>query len=460
MTFYSIQFILFFLTASMLLHFSKTVKQQHCFILLFNNIFYGYWDVRFLPILFGVIAVCYLSALGYSRTSNKRYVLVSVIISLGTLGIFKYYNFFIESFCSAFHIANTPSLQLILPLGISFYIFQALSYVLDVKNGRIAAETNFVKLAAYISFFPQITSGPIVKAHDFLPQLDSLHRIKKENLYSGLQMFLLGLTKKVVLGDHIGVAVNAVFSAPAAYSGLSIFFAILGYALQIYFDFSGYSDMAIGIASLWGFDLGKNFNMPYLAQNPSDFWRRWHISLSTWFRDYVYIPLGGGRCKTWKIYRNLLITMLLSGLWHGASWNFLIWGFFHGIGAIVHKAYRDWSGCKRTDTRYRWLFILMNTLYVSLLWVIFRTESINKALAIFVGLFRTTGIHYINTYTVVSLFLMIAVSLAAYFKNDRNGFEINLNLDRFKNKIWLLIWVFLIVIFSYVGETAFIYAQF
>ena len=337
MTFYSINFLLFFLAATALVQRSKTVKQQHRVILLANAVFYAYWDVCFLLLLLGVIGVCYVCARLFESSGKPAFLYGGVAACLALLGFCKYYNFFIFSFARAFGLGSVGTLNIILPLGISFYLFQAMSYLLDVKKGAITAERDFVKLAAYISFFPQITSGPIVKAYDFLPQLDRLHRVRKDNVYLGVTRFVTGLTKKVVLADRIGVAVNAVFAAPAAYNGLSIAMAVIGYSLQIYCDFSGYSDMAIGIATVWDFDLGRNFNMPYLAENPSDFWRRWHISLSSWFRDYVYIPLGGSRRGKLRTYVNLLVTMLLSGLWHGANATFLAWGAYHGLGCVAHR---------------------------------------------------------------------------------------------------------------------------
>lgn len=457
MIFYSFPFLAFFLTMSLLFQFSATIRRQRWVILLANILFYGYWDARLLGLLFGVVGICYISAIAYRKTQRQAPIVICVVLCLTVLAVCKYYNFFVEAFCQSFGISNRFSLQIILPLGISFYVFQALSYLFDVKNAVIPVQTDFVKLAAYISFFPQITSGPIVKARDFLPQLDRLHRIKKENVYRGFQLFLMGLTKKVVFADRIGVAVNAVFQAPGAYDGISILFALIGYATQLYCDFSGYSDMAIGIAAIWDFDLGRNFNMPYLAKNPSDFWKRWHISLSSWFREYVYIPLGGSRCGRWKTYRNLLITMLLSGLWHGANWTFLVWGGLHGLASIVSKAWTDRVG---KTARCDWVCILMNNIVVVLLWGVFRACSLQEALQIYTGLFRLDGIHYINVFVVVYLVLMVLWNLAAYCRNEGNAIEINLNLDRFRNKLIISVWIFLIVMFAYVGNSAFIYAQF
>ena len=457
MSFYSVNFLLFFLAATALVQRCETVKAQRWVFLLANAAFYAYWDVRFLLLLLGVIAVCYTAARLFEASGRPAWIYGGVAGCLTLLGFCKYYNFFLSSFARAFGL-GLGTLNIILPLGISFYLFQAMSYLLDVKKGVVSAEGDFVKLAAYISFFPQITSGPIVKAHDFLPQLERLHRVKKENLYLGVTRFVTGLSKKVVFADRIGVAVNAVFAAPAAYSGPSIAMAVIGYALQIYCDFSGYSDMAIGIATIWEFDLGRNFNLPYLAENPSDFWRRWHISLSTWFRDYVYIPLGGSRRGRLRTYVNLFATMVLSGLWHGANATFLVWGAYHGVGCVVHRLF-----AKRGTEKKPWqtaLCTAANCLFVSLGWVIFRAESMAQAMEVFRGLFRATGICYVNVFVVIYGVVIALTHLYARFRWNGNCPQFCLKLDTFRGKLGLCVWVFLIAMLMYCGNSAFIYANF
>ena len=457
MSFTSVNFLLFFLAATALVQLSKTVKQQHRVFLLSNAVFYAYWDVRFLLLLLGVIGVCYAAARLYERSGKPAFVYAGVIFCLALLGFCKYYHFFVTSFARAFGLAE-GTLNILLPLGISFYLFQAMSYLLDVKKGTMTAERDFVVLAAYISFFPQITSGPIVKAHDFLPQLERLHRVKKDNVYLGVTRFVTGLTKKVVFADRIGVAVNAVFAAPAAYNGLSIAMAVVGYSLQIYCDFSGYSDMAIGIAAIWDFDLGKNFNLPYLAENPSDFWRRWHISLSSWFRDYVYIPLGGSRRGKLRTYVNLFITMVLSGLWHGANATYLVWGAYHGLGCVIHRLLG-----KRGSQKTPWqtaLCTAANCLFVSAGWVIFRADSMAQAMAVFSGLFRGDGICYVNVFVVIYGLVIALTHLYARFRLDGNAPTARLALDTFRGKLLLCVWVFLIATLMYCGNSAFIYANF
>lgn len=457
MSFTSVNFLLFFLAATALVQLSKTVKQQHRAFLLANAVFYAYWDARFLLLLLGVIGVCYAAARLYERSGKPAFIYGGVTACLLLLGFCKYCNFFISSFARAFGL-NARTLNILLPLGISFYLFQAMSYLLDVKKGTIPAEGDFIKLAAYISFFPQITSGPIVKAHDFLPQLERLHRVKKDNVYLGVTRFVTGLTKKVVFADRIGVAVNAVFAAPAAYNGLSIAMAVVGYSLQIYCDFSGYSDMAIGIATIWDFDLGKNFNLPYLAENPSDFWRRWHISLSSWFRDYVYIPLGGSRRGKLRTYVNLFVTMVLSGLWHGANATYLVWGAYHGVGCVVHRLLG-----KRGSQKTPWqtaLCTAANCLFVSAGWVIFRADSMAQAMAVFSGLFRGDGICYVNVFVVIYGLVIALTHLYARFRLNGNAPTARLNLDTFRGKLLLCVWVFLIAMLMYCGNSAFIYANF
>ncbi len=459
MIFYSIPFLILFVVGSVLFNYSKNTKQQHIVMLLTNFVFYAYWDWRFLLLLVFEIAVCYFMMLIFEKRKKRVFVGIPVFLCLAVLGVFKYCNFFLDSLSSLFGLTDSITLNLIIPLGVSFYTFQALSYVFDVYRGVIKAEKDFVKLTAYLSFFPQITSGPIVKARDFLPQMDGLHKIKKENLYNGVQLFLLGLTKKVVLADRIGFAVDAVFGAPQAYNGISIVFAILGYAMQIYCDFSGYSDMAIGIASVWGFDLGKNFNMPYLAKNPSDFWGRWHISLSSWFREYVYIPLGGSRAGEFKTYRNLFITMLLSGIWHGASWTFIIWGALHALYSVVHKLWASKTKGKK-NSEHPILCALANFVVICALWVVFRASDMSIAFELFKGLFNFDGIFYINAFVLVFLVLIVFINIYSYKKNNSNVMKITLNLDLFKNKMIFVIWICLIAMFAYVGDSAFIYAQF
>lgn len=462
MTFFSISFLVFFLFLCILLGRLKNLRIQHVILLIANLLFYMIGDYRSIFLLLGIIVICYVCALFYEKSGRKLILYIGVFICVLVLFLFKYLDFFTLSFSNVFGIKSKVTLNIILPLGISFYIFQAMSYLFDIKNEIIKAEHNFLKLAVYISFFPVITAGPIMKARHFLPQLDKLHTIKKGNVYEGIQLFLTGLTKKFVFADRIGIAVDAVFSAPAAYNSISIVFTIIGYVMQIYFDFSGYSDMAIGIAKICDFDLKQNFNAPYLAQNPSDFWRRWHISLSSWFKEYVYIPLGGNRKGKLRTYINLFITMVLSGIWHGANLTFLVWGVIHGIGCVGNKLFRDLFNIKESTKRLvvKITSIMLNCIFVSLAWVFFRADSFTDAITFFKQMGNRIGVFYINVYVVCSAVLFGLVNIYSLCKNNGNAIQIKMDLDKMWCKVIFSAWIFAVLMLMYVGNQNFIYAQF
>ncbi len=467
MTFNSLTFIVFFICLLIALYFVKGLRKQHILFLVANFIFYAYWDYRLFCIILIEIAIVYIFGRLIEVNKKRWCIVVPTIMILLILGYFKYYNFFVSSFCSIFHVKNSLSLKILLPLGISFYTFQALSYLFDINKGKIVAEKSLLKVAVYISFFPQIISGPIVKAHDFLPQLEEFHVINKEQLSKGCQIFLIGLLKKVVIADRIGMSVDAVFATPMAYDGISIIMSVIGYSVQIYCDFSGYSDMANGIAKIMGFNLGRNFNAPYLAKNPSDFWRRWHISLSTWFRDYLYIPLGGSRKGKIRTYINLVITMIVSGLWHGASWNFIIWGACHGLASAFHKLFRD------SVNKYNLhinniqikqvvdiVSIIINYCFISLMWIVFRTGSLEQVYVVLVGMCRITGINYISPFVIVYCLLILLAHVWCLARNGGEGKYIVLNVDKMGAKIYICLLILLIIALMYTGNSAFIYAQF
>ena len=326
MSFASLEFIAFFiivLLGTVTLQRISSQRSKQIFLLVASYFFYGYWDWRFCFLLMFVTAAAYVTAL----YSGKKAVFVTgITVPLIVLGVFKYFNFFLSSFAALLGRSSIGMLNIILPVGISFYTFQALSYMIDVKRRRIAAEKDFIKLALYISFFPQLVAGPIIKAKDFLPQLYEDRKTTLKGLECGFQLMVFGLFKKLVLADHMSVFVDDVFYAPSAFHWTTLILAVVSYSLQIYFDFSGYSDIAIGCAKCLGYDFQPNFDLPYISQNVTEFWRRWHISLSTWLKEYLYIPLGGNRKGKRRQYINLFVTMLLGGLWHGANWTFVFWG--------------------------------------------------------------------------------------------------------------------------------------
>jgi alginate O-acetyltransferase complex protein AlgI len=316
------------------------------FVLIASYIFYGWWDWRFLGLLMFSTIMDYTLAKNIDKENNqlkRKWLLrISLIVNLGMLGFFKYFNFFIGSFNDIMTQIGLPSsskaLHIILPIGISFYTFQSLSYTLDVYYKKIQAEKSLLKFASFIALFPQLVAGPIVRAFDFLPQMEDNNRGPlKTDLLHGLDQIFTGYIKKVVIADSLAPVVDGAFASPVDFSSINLIVGIIFYSFQIYCDFSGYSDIATGLARMMGYRFPVNFNIPYISASFSEFWTRWHISLSSWLRDYLYIPLGGNRKGKFNTYRNLMVTMLLGGLWHGANWTFIFWGFLHGGYQVTQK---------------------------------------------------------------------------------------------------------------------------
>lgn len=465
----------------MLLLHGQTARQ---FVLLAASyVFYAYWDVRFLGLLIFQALVVYIGSLliekyrtdkpGLAKTATG----ISVAIVLCLLGFFKYFGFFTDSIARIVGENPFSALNIILPVGISFYTFQSISYVVDVYRGKLESRKSFLKVSLYISFFPQLMSGPVVKASKFLPQLDTNPAITWKNFEEGCQIFLMGVIKKVVIADRLAVCVNAVYDTPAAYSGLSILGAVVAYSIQIYCDFSGYSDMAIGVARVLGYDLGRNFNLPYLSRNMTEFWKRWHISLSAWLQEYLYISLGGNRKGKIRTYVNLMLTMILGGLWHGASWNFILWGALHGGALVVHKLFMAWQKRKRNtnnnvncDTTvaskhaagFKTLLSIIGTYaFVSLCWIFFRADSFDNAWLIISRMFTmANGISYTYIYTIIFVLALLAIHIYCYFKTNKEGTYILLDLNKFLPKVFFILLILLTAAFAYQGNGAFIYFQF
>ena len=390
MIFNSWLFIAFFvLVYGLYLLLIRQHRLQNAMLLLASYTFYGWWDWRFLGLIFASTAIDYTvgALLHRSNAPRKRkaLLLVSLACNLGTLGFFKYFNFFADSAQSVLETfgfeADPITLQIILPVGISFYTFQTLSYTIDIYRGKLKPINSPLDFALYVAFFPQLVAGPIERASHFLPQIQSKRTITASQVDAGLFLILWGYFKKVVISDNLALMVDATFSGEQTVGGVALVGAAIAFAFQIYCDFSGYSDIARGLCKLMGFDLMVNFRLPYFAISPSDFWRRWHISLSTWLRDYLYIPLGGNRCSPPRIYANLMITMLLGGLWHGASWTFVLWGGFHGLILVAYRFFAPnldhlplW-GTTRRALRTLSLMALMFALTL-IGWVLFRVESV------------------------------------------------------------------------------------
>ena len=340
MLFNSIEFLIFLTSIFIIYWFvTKTIKQQNIVILLSSYLFYGWWDWRFLSLIFLSTVIDFLigKALVKNREKlNRKYLLwISILINIGFLGFFKYYNFFIDNFIYAFSTLgielNYQSLKIILPVGISFYTFQTLSYTIDVYKKKLEPTNDFIVFSAFVSFFPQLVAGPIERATNLLPQFKKNRKFDYNQATDGLRQILWGLFKKIVIADNCAIFVNQIFNNYNDYSGSTLVLGAILFAFQIYGDFSGYSDIAIGTARLFGFNLMQNFAFPYFSRDIAEFWRRWHISLSTWFRDYLYIPLGGSRGSTNRKIRNIFIIFIVSGFWHGANWKFIVWGALNAL---------------------------------------------------------------------------------------------------------------------------------
>lgn len=309
-----------------------------------------------------------------SQIKKKLLVATSIVASLSILGYFKYANFFLWNWNQMVQ-GNFQPLDIILPVGISFYTFQSISYIVDVYKERVAPTRTWLEYIFFLSYFPALVAGPIVRADYFLPQIAKNRRPKRNEIYMGFWLIILGIIKKAIIADYISQYNDLIFSSPTGYSGFESLMGVIGYTMQIYCDFSGYSDMAIGLALLMGFKLSTNFDFPYKSKNLTEFWRRWHISLSSWLRDYVYIPLGGNRKGTIRTYVNNFLTMLVGGLWHGAAWKFVFWGAMHGVGLAVHKAARPILDKIPNTHMVKTVSWTITIIYVSLLWVFFRADS-------------------------------------------------------------------------------------
>ena len=369
-------------------------RWQNRVLLIASYFFYGAWDWRFLSLIFLSTVVDYTIGLRMHRESQpsirKRLLLVSLVTNLGLLGVFKYFNFFTDSLESLLGSAGISlgwlDLNVILPVGISFYTFQTLSYTVDVFRGHLKPARNFLDFALFVSFFPQLVAGPIERASRLLPQVENPRTIQFQESARGAFLILLGLFKKIAVADGVAQIVDSVFNTTASVSTLEVIVATYCFAIQIYCDFSGYSDIARGISKLFGFDLMVNFKNPFFAVNPKDFWQRWHISLSSWLRDYLYIPLGGNRQGTANTYRNLMLTMGLGGLWHGAAWNFVWWGVYQGAILCVHRAIAGPKPQIRPTKTFIDLLrrVLLTVAFFQIVaygWLLFRANSLEQVFA-------------------------------------------------------------------------------
>jgi alginate O-acetyltransferase complex protein AlgI len=401
MLFNSIEFALFLpivLVLYWLLYRRAGRRAQNCLLLIASYVFYGAWDLRFLALIVLSTLIDYVVALILGQTIDDRWrrilVAVSVTSQLLILAFFKYFGFFLESALALFRILglepNPPLLEVLLPIGISFYTFQTLSYTLDVYRRRVAPERDFITFATFVAYFPHLVAGPIMRAHDLLPQLASSRRVPSQvAVRSALFLILLGLFKKVAIADAVAPVANEAFASPSTAGASTLWLGAVAFAFQIYCDFSGYSDIARGTSRLFGIELIRNFEQPYLSRNITEFWRTWHISLSNWLHDYLYVPLGGNRGTKLQTYRNLMLTMLLGGLWHGAAWTYVIWGGLHGAWLSLERAFGHYvrRGRPPRVTVRDIPSILLTFIGVLLIWVFFRAPSVEIAVDYLTGMF-------------------------------------------------------------------------
>ena len=451
MLFNSFEFFIFLPIVFVLYWFvlNKRLTIQNLLVLLASYVFYGWWDYRFLSLIAISTVVDYFVGLTIYKSQKssvrKKWLLVSVLFNLGLLGFFKYYNFFIESWVellssAGYNLENTWTLSVILPVGISFYTFQTMSYSIDIYRKQLKPTKDFIAFAAFVSFFPQLVAGPIERASNLLPQMLKSRKFNKDETVINLELIVWGLFKKVVIADSIAPVVSDIFNNYTEYSGGTLILGAVFFAFQIYCDFSGYSDIAIGTAKLFGFDLMTNFNFPYFSRSIGEFWRRWHISLSTWFRDYLYIPLGGSRGETWKKIRNVFVIFLVSGFWHGANWTFIAWGGIHALLFIpsfilgTNRKHLEVNNSAKETVLFQIkniLQALFTFIVVTLAWIFFRANSIQDAINY---ISRINSLKWNDSSLIIVSDIILVIILLA--------------LDAFrykKYKIHIIIWILMVI---------------
>lgn len=470
--FFPIVFILYWVVA-------KNLALRNILILASSYVFYGWWDWRFLILIIISSFIDFIVGKKLYKTENnkkrKKLLLISLFVNLGVLFYFKYTNFFIETFVNSFKLfgreMEVSTLNIILPVGISFYTFQTLSYTIDIYRKQLKPTNNWLAFFSFVAFFPQLVAGPIERASHLLPQFYKTYKFNYNQVKSGLFLIAFGLFKKMVIADRAAVLVNQVYNNPTDYHGFEMVIATFLFAFQIYCDFSGYSDIAIGVGRTMGFDLMKNFDSPYFSKSITEFWRRWHISLSTWFKDYVYIPLGGSKIGNYRTYANLFIVFLVSGLWHGAAMTFVIWGVIHGLIIIIEKALKNLRKKIFPSNTHILNYVLawpLTFFIVCFAWVFFRANTFSDALLIINNacMEGTNSIFELGLGKQEFILLFLMIILLSIFEI----FHSNHSITRIINKTPLpvrwsfyMIIVFVITIFGVYGTnqvSEFIYFQF
>ncbi len=483
MLFNSLEYIIFLPVVFFVywLFFNKRLQAQNLFLLIASYFFYGFWDWRFLfLILASTIVDFFVGQCIYSSTSEKEkknWLWLSILFNIGLLGFFKYYNFFIDSWIDltsifGYSIQNTWTLKIILPVGISFYTFQTMSYSLDIYHKRITPTKDFISFATFVSFFPQLVAGPIERASNLLPQILDRRVFKYSQTVDGLKLILWGFFKKLVIADALAPIVDDIFMNYHQYSSSTLITGVFFFTFQIYGDFSGYSDIAIGTAKLFGIELSPNFKFPYFSRNIAEFWRRWHISLSRWFRDYLYIPLGGSKAGTWISIRNVFIIFLVSGFWHGANWTFIIWGGIHALLFLPllltnsNRKYVSSIVAERTTLPSIKEFFQISTTFILVMfsWIFFRASSLTHAFGYLKTIFINTnsapydhpsGYRMIDYFIIIILFVIYEYRIR---KNERAPFNFKSRYVRFL--IYAILLLAMLLFYDDQIDRSFIYFQF
>ena len=474
MIFTSFEFVLFFAVVMGVRRCLRSFNADKWFLLVASYVFYMSWSIPCGFLILATSLVDYFVGVGLGKIENERkrkwLLVVSIVANLGVLAYFKYFNFFLSNASATLNILGFEvprwHFDIILPAGISFFTFQSMTYTIETYRRNIKVCHSLRDFLLFVAFFPQLLAGPINRAAHLLPQFTQRVRATYLQIESGLAQFAMGAVKKIVISDQISPHVDMIFAAPGNYDSLTLLLGALGYSIQIYCDFSGYSDMAIGCARMMGFHFNENFQMPYSSLSITEFWRRWHISLSSWFRDYLYIPLGGNRNGTGKTYFNLMLTMLLCGLWHGASWNFVFWGGLHGVGLAVHRIWTHWDPlASLKDNRsfqLGWSFFARAlTLGLVLVgWIFFRAHSWSSACDYLsrMASFNHDGLRFISPYILAALAAVLLAHLLV--RKDLNWFEAVVKQPVFVRALAYGALLFLIVSFGATDATPFIYFQF
>lgn len=475
MLFNSITFFIFLPTVFILYWFvfKNSLKARNLLLLVASYVFYGWWDYRFLTLIVASTLVDFVLGILLTKNKNdsnrKLLLLISITFNLGLLGFFKYCNFFIASWVDAWALVGVDmqvsTLRVILPVGISFYTFQTLSYTIDVYRKKLTATKNIVSFATYVAFFPQLVAGPIERAIHLLPQFSKIKKFDFEFAKRGINLIIWGLFKKIVVADNCAYFVNQIFENPTGFSPAELWIGVILFSFQIYGDFSGYSDIAIGVSRLFGFDLMTNFKFPYFSRNIGEFWRRWHISLSTWFRDYLYIPLGGSKGNLWQQIRNVFIIFVVSGFWHGANWTYIVWGFIHAslfLPLLLNNKNRKYASGH--DFKLKDGFsILITFIVVTFAWVFFRADNLEIAMQYTLKMVQIDNFSITNFYktsktmlftliSVLSLLVMMFLEFQAVRKHENEVY-----LSTFK-----LFFISIMILFFGVfkNPAEFIYFQF